>query len=307
MAIMYIEHQGDDGKVRLELDAVFNIAYTSAGKPTKFAVESGFSVSDHYHQEQDVLRVSGTISGGFVWIVNDSLDGALALDVIKEETIDGQDYDDLSPYDSEDADGSYEALKNMLESDISPRLPHPDNDDPRTKLEVIQQQLQSLKKSGKTFTVMFNENLNPLQNCLFSSLVLEQSETTGRFSVDVKMEIAQITIATQVGVVTGEVSLEEYADFLSEQRRVEAKKAKIESEQVEWYTIEYYHTSGAFHKVTTTRNKADAVKYHNSGGKAPTESGKQYVVKYGRLKYGKWEGGGLYSGQLFDPQINTSM
>lgn len=57
----YIKTDNGDGDI-YQLDAVVSIVYEQSGKVTKYAVEAGFNVSDHYQQHPDRISFTGNIS-----------------------------------------------------------------------------------------------------------------------------------------------------------------------------------------------------------------------------------------------------
>lgn len=57
----YIKTDNGDGDI-YQLDAVVSVMYEQSGKVTKYAVEEGFNVSDHYQQNPDKITFSGNIS-----------------------------------------------------------------------------------------------------------------------------------------------------------------------------------------------------------------------------------------------------
>lgn len=57
----YIKTDNGEG-TNYYLDAVVSVMYEQSGKVTKYAVEEGFNVSDHYQQNPDRITFTGSIS-----------------------------------------------------------------------------------------------------------------------------------------------------------------------------------------------------------------------------------------------------
>lgn len=89
-----------------------------------------------------------------------------------------------------------------------------------TSLELFEKNMTALKKSGKFFTAIFSDNLNPLNNCLFSSLSMVRDTETGVHSINVNMSITQIVVADRAETVATPKPLEQFEDI------VESKKNK---------------------------------------------------------------------------------
>lgn len=59
--MFYITTDNGEGDT-FQMDAVVAITYTQTGSLTKYAVEEGFNVSDHYRQQPDRISFSGEVS-----------------------------------------------------------------------------------------------------------------------------------------------------------------------------------------------------------------------------------------------------
>lgn len=81
-----------------------------------------------------------------------------------------------------------------------------------TDLGDFEAGLTSLKKSGQFFSVSFSDNLSILRNCLFTSLIMTRSSQTGRYAIDVTMDIVSVVVAAQSEVVETPEPLRQYRD-----------------------------------------------------------------------------------------------
>lgn len=112
------------------------------------------------------------------------------------------------------------------------------NQQSSTELDVFEKELTALKKSGKFFTLTFSDNLNPLQNCLFSSLSMSRSNTTGKHAIDVSMTIRQVSVATAAGIVVTPTPLESFADVVeSKSKSSESTVTSTKPQQEKLYQI----------------------------------------------------------------------
>ena len=57
----FIQTDNGSGDV-FEMDATTEVTYSLSGNPTRYAVESGVNVSDHYQRSQPQVRFSGIVS-----------------------------------------------------------------------------------------------------------------------------------------------------------------------------------------------------------------------------------------------------
>tara|TARA_Y100000310_G_scaffold74348_1_gene70498 strand:- start:27100 stop:27687 length:588 start_codon:yes stop_codon:yes gene_type:complete len=57
----FIQSNNGSGDV-YEMDATTEVTYSLSGNPTRYAVESGVNVSDHYQRSQPQVRFSGIVS-----------------------------------------------------------------------------------------------------------------------------------------------------------------------------------------------------------------------------------------------------
>lgn len=107
-----------------------------------------------------------------------------------------------------------------------------------TDLDVFEKELTGLKKGGEFFSVNFSDNLNPLQNCLFTNLSMSRSTQTGRYSIDVSMSISQVSVATAAGITVTPTPLAEFADVVEEKSNSsESTVSATTPQQVKLYEI----------------------------------------------------------------------
>lgn len=172
------------------LDAVMSIAYNQSGTPTKYALESGGSSSDHYSEDQDSLSINGRVS----------------------------------------------QVKFLV------------NQDESTDLELFERSLTALKKSRQFFTVGFSENLDPIPNCLFTSLVMSKDTSTGRYALDISMSVVQVEVAQGVGITDTPRAAVLFEDVVKQQDAANGNTVEpIEEERVSITSVqsELSTTSGA--------------------------------------------------------------
>ena len=79
-------------------------------------------------------------------------------------------------------------------------------------LEDFEKGLQRVKKSGIFFTVSFSDNLDRLNNCLFTSLRMDRSLQTGVRGLQISMTMQQVVVANQSSVVLLAVPAAEFKD-----------------------------------------------------------------------------------------------
>lgn len=94
-----------------------------------------------------------------------------------------------------------------------------------TDLETFEKGITSLKKSGQFFTVAFSDYLNVLDNCLFTSLVLQRTPETGTHALSIQMGIQQQIVADRVEVATAPTPADLFKDV------VETKKSSSSNVQ----------------------------------------------------------------------------
>lgn len=116
-----------------------------------------------------------------------------------------------------------------------------------TSLELFEKNMTALKKSGVMFSVNFSDNLNPLQNCLFTSLNLSRSTATGVHSIDVAMTIQPNTVADRAETVLTPKPLEQFEDIVSAKKKSSGNKVETtEAEESNLQRLEYELRPGAF-------------------------------------------------------------
>lgn len=79
-------------------------------------------------------------------------------------------------------------------------------------LEEFVKGMVELKKSGQRFICSFSDSLEPLPNCMFTTLAINRSATTGE-SLSISYNLVQVTVANQTEV---EVVPEPAPDFKSD-------------------------------------------------------------------------------------------
>ena len=87
-----------------------------------------------------------------------------------------------------------------------------------TDLETFEKGITSLKKSGEFFSVAFSEYLNVLDNCLFTSLVLQRSPETGNLGLAVQMSIQQQIVADRVELSSAPTPADLFKDVVEDKK-----------------------------------------------------------------------------------------
>lgn len=97
-----------------------------------------------------------------------------------------------------------------------------------TSLQDFERKLTALKKSGQFFSVFFSDNMNPLRNCLFSSLSMTKDTATGRHSILVDMSITQIVVADRAEEVIAPKALAEFQDIVETRKGGSGNTVEVE-------------------------------------------------------------------------------
>lgn len=104
-----------------------------------------------------------------------------------------------------------------------------------TSLELFEKGITALKKSGELFSVSFSDNLEVLQNCLFNSIDMKRSSSTGRYAIDVSASIKQILVASRASIVATPTAAIEYLDVVTPKSKASGNAVaanKTESQQI---------------------------------------------------------------------------